>query len=1256
MPASRSDSPERGEATADESDQDARIVNNRSQFSAPSSFFIIHESTSSIILPNGGTRSPPKLRRKGDEGGTPSNRARHGGSSSSSSRKKKSSSKTPSSATLRKSPSPIVDEEDEDLVRPQSDAETLNAQATAKKERAMELSILNRCGSAPDLPMYSPLSASVYSSSKKRTFQSTSGASPHLATLQRSRLTPLPVKTRSDVAMPDPLLENIDTLEASGELGTLSLSSKGPQLQEKMRYDAQTIASLKQRLVLLERDISSSTKYRHSTEKQIAQLSRENQRLQAEKTQQQARTDELDKTVLRQRHEYDKLAARYASVYANLQKLVDQPNASDNSAQQSALQALARENQDFLRKLRVLEARHAEDKTLTSNQDKKIKRLKAEIEALQHMRDAKNREGELDDSASDIDQISRLGKQKKRPDSDSNYGGRPNSASSTVSITSSTPRRVGSSARVQTVQTSALGTSSHLVTAEAYQYIDPNILKVLEKVDSQFSITNAINLSVVLKKWLNSCVHIVCSTHLPTVLQTLLKRTCELLHCEHAALFTVDHATRKLVALCSERGMERWELPLDKGIAGYAARHNTLCNVHCANDDPRFYSSTDSVTGTISREVLALPIVHELQLYLEAHLVNGAGSNHTKTNSLGVFAVLRAWNTTHQKPFSANDQVLGSLLAIQAGIIVRQSAVTKTLQKVNHKTHQILQMPNEIVAKASTASHLHTPGSEIMQSEFPGASRIPSVVQLVAAAQKELGECLDIKQIRIFVLDAAVQKLWHVGEQMSSDGTTSSAVRRYVSAQASLCALLLRSDATPMVLTEPSSDASFNDTVDIAGGARGLYLVPILSPWGNEALPFGVLQVARVAKARLSASPFALTASEGTGNESAADIAVTSEREAAQQTEDRLMLELLGLFSRVFAGLLHHVAGQQLYDTCPPEILQTQLATLSDHLDSLAARRKLEDENEDVDDMLSSSSNSLPPEVAALQQLEHLTKSRHSSRHASVATIHATTPSSHNVRRVASADPKNRATPDSRRATSSPTKNSYLSTTSIDGDDADLQTAPELQNEATSDESLLNSQPKVNADHETPLARPELSDDVSGSMAMNTADERAGVNTILEPGPEEYEQLVTEQGQQVEVDTTQALWTLPDDTMTSHTNVDAPPLPGDWSSAYDVNAYATALDGEQFVDEGSVAYNGEEGDSYDPMIWSAEGEPGAYEAGALWEYSTVEDAALADEDEDGTSKNREASHLSTNSAYAIDLHLSSRNTPSAESDEPSGAL
>lgn len=63
------------------------------------------------------------------------------------------------------------------------------------------------------------------------------------------------------------------------------------------------------------------------------------------------------------------------------------------------------------------------------------------------------------------------------------------------------------------------GSSSHLIRVEDYQYIDPNILKVLEKVDSQFSITNAITLSAVLKKWLHSCLCVVSSTHLPSVLK-----------------------------------------------------------------------------------------------------------------------------------------------------------------------------------------------------------------------------------------------------------------------------------------------------------------------------------------------------------------------------------------------------------------------------------------------------------------------------------------------------------------------------------------------------------------------------------------------------------------------------------------------------------------------------------------------------------------------------------------------------------------
>jgi hypothetical protein len=879
--------------------------------------------------------------------------------------------------------------------------------------------------------------------------------------------------------------------------------------------------------------------------------------------------------------------------------------------------------------LQVLEARHAEDKTLTSNQEKKIKRLRAEIEALQHMQEAKSREDDLDESASDTDQVSRLGKPKKRMDADSNYGGRPGSASSSVSMTSSTPRRAGSSARAQVAQASALGNASHLVSSEAYQYIDPNILKVLEKVDSQFSITNAINLSVVLKKWLNSCVHIVCSTHLPTVLQTLLKRICELLHCEHAALFTVDHATRKLMATCSERGPERWELPLDKGIAGYAARHNKLCNVHCANDDPRFYSSTDSITGTTSREVLALPIVHDLQSYLETQLPSGGDSNRPKTNNLGVFAVLKVWNTSHQKPFSANDQIMGCLLAVQAGTILRQTAVTRTLQKLNHKMHQILQMPSEIVSKASTGLHSIKPQAS-EDAERPSSPAVPTLVNLVDSAQKELGECLGVKHLRVFVFDAAVHKFWHVGKhfpQDADDGSSPTTVRRYVSAQSSLCALLLRSDAAAIVLTEPAAEAAFNDTVDIPGGARGLYLVPIPSPWSNGALPLGVLQVPRVAKARLSASPFALTASESTGNGiapgSAAEAAVSSERQAAQQTEDRLMLELLALFGRVFAGLLHHVAAQQLYETCPLELRQAQIATLTDRLDAVAAGSHKEEESEEHDDA---------PTKAGAEDVPQADRNL-SGRRTSITVVHSKPPppKAQHVQRAASADPKHRAAQPSRRVSSSPTRAASTNESAVIPDGTNLRQGPHQLHEDGSD---------------TPPTQTEATDDAAGGSEGVSAGltEDEGSST-LESEAKEHEQLAPS-GQEHE-ETEQGPWLPGCDAMQQLDPADTPAF--GWTAA--------ALDDEQCAGEGGEEYTLEGGGAYDPSTWSAAEYAGPYEEGLAWEYGVVGDAAaLTNQDDDAASNTKGANHLSTDSSYAIDLHLSSRNTSSAEPDEPSGAL
>ncbi|GMF33594.1 unnamed protein product [Phytophthora lilii] len=617
-------------------------------------------------------------------------------------------------------------------------------------------------------------------------------------------------------------------------------------------------------------------------------------------------------------------------------------------------------------------------------------------------------------------------------------------------------------------------------------------------------------------------------------------------------------------------------------------------------------------------------------------------------NSLGVFAVLRSWNTTHQKPFSANDQILGCLLAIQAGIILRQTAVTKTLQKINHKTHQILQMPSDIVAKASAAHNVKHMTSEVtgnpsvrsptqsaVLSEFAAATVIPSVVQLVAVAQKELGECLGIKQLRIFVLDAGAQKFWHVGEQLphdSGDSVIPTVVRRYVSAEASLCSLLLRTDATSMVLAEPSAEAVFNDTVDIPGGTRGLYLAPILSPWGNGALPLGVVQVARVAKARLSASPFALTTSEGAGNGivagSVADIVVSNEREAAQQTEDRLMLELLGLFCRVFAGLLHHVAAQQIYDSCPPEILQAQLAFLTTHLDTLAAKRMEDDECEDEAE-LANMSAALSPEEAI--QVDRSLNSRQSGRHSSVTSIR-TSKQSYNIRRVVSADPKHRASPTSRRATSSPSHNPYISGRDKTSHQHELK-------------ALHNWEASQRGDFDVGANDGDATATITNTVVADATGAASRDREICKQ-ESEHDLLVSDQAHEIVDVSEQAML---GDATSNHVSSSGNLAPTS-------DASAVTPDAEQPSSEGDTRWNWGAGDANDSASWSGGENVGGFEEGTAWEYGAVEDATLPNDEDDDSRKMWGGSHISTNSTYAIDLHLSSRNTSSAETEEPSGAL
>jgi hypothetical protein len=229
-----------------------------------------------------------------------------------------------------------------------------------------ELSLLNRCGSAPDLPLHSSLSSAVFSSSKKRLQRSSTVHGVHQIALQRSRLTPLPVDIRTgtikrslssdqptgsrseEIIDPAPQTELRSPLRGSD----LAVSALKVQILD----DEAVIAGLKQRLADMERERAANVGARHAIDKQNQHLRRENQQLQADKTGLLHRVDELTQQLLQCQHKLDKLSDRYATVYAGLQKLADkgQPGASRSEASvQTVVQALARENQDLQRKLRV---------------------------------------------------------------------------------------------------------------------------------------------------------------------------------------------------------------------------------------------------------------------------------------------------------------------------------------------------------------------------------------------------------------------------------------------------------------------------------------------------------------------------------------------------------------------------------------------------------------------------------------------------------------------------------------------------------------------------------------------------------------------------------------------------------------------------------------------------------------------------------------------------------------------------------------
>ncbi|KDO35734.1 hypothetical protein SPRG_18880 [Saprolegnia parasitica CBS 223.65] len=625
---------------------------------------------------------------------------------------------------------------------------------------------LNRIGSTPALPLQSAPGTHAFSSSKKRLFPSSS-----------PKLTPLtPPQTSSEKA--------------------------GSALDKHVQ-------SLQATILNLEKELSDAHRTLQKERKHKNQLLAENTTLREHVDALTQRVADEREITTHQKKAFAKLSQKYVSVNESFHKLASAPS---NETIKTVLATLARENQDHERRVRVLEAQHADDKKSLANAEKRVKLLKAELEAIEHM--------QMTQQAPSTDLLD---------------------AKSSIHATD-----------LSDVGNLAPDDTSRSVAAMIEHYIDPNLMRILHKVDSQFSISNAINLSTTMKRWLHACQSIHVSLDIGVVLEELLKKVVSVLQCEHAALFQLDG--KKLMCRCTNFGVTNFEIPADKGIVSYVLSSKTPCNLASAYDDPRFYSPQDNVTGITTRDIVCVPILD---------------GRHD------VLAVLRACNTTHYKGFSPNDEIVLSLFAVQAGILLAQFQMNDKLQASQAKLLRLHEMPRPLVSES-----------------VPSLASV-SLIRFVLATERKFHDILGATKFKMFVLDdgpesssngvSATAMMWCVGTTLDPSCDTKH-FRQYYKLSSGLCGVAM---AHPRGLTVPTPFAhpKYNGAVDLNNLAHGLYVVPITSYWGKL---LGVLQVAR-----------------------SATLAQGPKREVAQQqsADDDVRLHLLCIFAQTVRCALRLVAA-----------------------------------------------------------------------------------------------------------------------------------------------------------------------------------------------------------------------------------------------------------------------------------------------------------------------------------------------------------
>jgi adenylate cyclase len=97
-----------------------------------------------------------------------------------------------------------------------------------------------------------------------------------------------------------------------------------------------------------------------------------------------------------------------------------------------------------------------------------------------------------------------------------------------------------------------------------------------------------------------------------SLLQSLMKKTTQVMDADRSTLFLIDFARHELWSKVAEgTGISEIRFPIDRGISGYVVSTGQMVNIPDAYEDPRFNPEIDSKTGYHTRSILCAPLKDE---------------------------------------------------------------------------------------------------------------------------------------------------------------------------------------------------------------------------------------------------------------------------------------------------------------------------------------------------------------------------------------------------------------------------------------------------------------------------------------------------------------------------------------------------------------------------------------------------------------------------------------------------------------------